>query len=306
MSARQEQRRASLLTAAVAALAIVAPPAACSAADWLSFEPASYESTTNITVDGKELAYRGFSAESPLRFSIEGPTRVKVLVRLRVPADEEDSTCVLDLTRDGAIARAETLSAGPTERGHYVALEGFRPSVLRRIYIDVPTGRHGFEVRPRGPDMADARLFRSARKDPSRVSLAPTGYASVETMLHRDRELVYYLADRSRAVTLEVAGPTTIKVNSRLVCGAGARGRQTYALSVSLDGGGGVTYRIETEPSETVTFRDRTDAVPGALRYFMLDVPDGGHTYGFRVDDTIASGVALKFYIPRGDLLNEP
>ncbi len=305
MQARHEHRAARLLIPE-ATLVLALATATCLAADWISFDPASFESTTNVTVDGKQLDYSRFSAESPLRFAVEGPTRVKVLVRLRVPMNAAETACVFDVTRDGASTSVETLSAGPTEHGYYVALEDFRPSVLRRIYIDVPTGRHGFEIVPRGGCRADARLFRSTSEDPTRVSLAPTDYSAVETMLYKDRELVYYLADRTHGVTLEVAGPTSIKVNSRLVYGAGSTGRRSYVLSVSRDGGQGVQYRIETEPSETVTFRDRTDAVPGALRYFMLEVPEGGHTYEFTADRTAASGIALKFYIPRGDLLNEP
>ncbi len=289
------------------AVALQIPLAACAlAADWLSVEPTSYESRSNVAVDGKQLSYHRFSAESPLRFAVDGPTRLKVLVRLRVPMNADETSCVLDVLRDGAVAAAETLSAGPTERGYYVALEDFRPSVLRRFYVDVPTGRHGYEIVPRGRYRVDARLFRSANEDPSRASLAPEQYASVETMLYKDKELVYYLATESRGVVLEVVGPTSIKVNSRFIYDETVTGKQTYALSVSRDGGDRMLYRVEAEPSETVTFRDRRDAVPGALRYFMLDVPEGSHRYEFDVADAFAPGVALKFYIPRGDLLNEP
>jgi hypothetical protein len=46
--------------------------------------------------------------------------------------------------------------------------------------------------------------------------------------------------------------------------------------------------------------------IPGALRHFVLEVPKGAHTYEFRLVDTVAGGLAVKFYIPRGDLTNEP
>jgi hypothetical protein len=42
------------------------------------------------------------------------------------------------------------------------------------------------------------------------------------------------------------------------------------------------------------------------LRYFTIEVPAGAHSYTFRLADTAAGGVVIKFYIPRGDLSNEP
>lgn len=297
-------RSVSYVLVVAALLAAIASVA--TAADWLSVGPAGYESMSNVTVDGKQLPYYRFSAEAPLRFAVDGPTRVKVLVRLRVPMNASESSCAFDVVRDGAASVAESLSASASERAYYVSLEDFRPSVLRRIYVDVPTGRHGYEVRPRGRYRADARVFRSADEAPSLASLAPREYARAETFLHKDSELVYYMASTERGVVLDVVGPTSIKVNSRLVYDKTMTGGQTYMLGVTRDGGEEMLYKVETRPSETVAFRDREDLVPGALRYFMLEVPSGRHSYEFRVADALASGVALKFYIPRGDLLNEP
>jgi len=287
-------------------LAVAAFPAPASGAEWKSIEPPERESEIRVSVDDKSLTYYRFNGDAPLGFTVEGPTRMKLLVRLRLPMSASGGSCVFDVERDGAVAQTETLSSYPSERAFYISLEDFRPSVIRRVYIDVPTGVHQYQVRPRDRCAAEARVFRSADSTPARLSFAPTEYAGVETFYYRDKELVYYTATEDQSVVLDVIGPTSIKVNSRLIYDQTMAKRQTYVVGVDRNGTQEMLYKVETEPSETVVFRDRDDLIPSALRHFMLEVPEGEHHYVFRVADTLGPALAFNFYIPRGDLSNEP
>jgi len=202
----------------------------------------------------------------------------------------------------------------------------FTPGEIRRVYIDVPTGRHTFDLLAGAGTTVDMRVFESADGSPKRVSLAPRGYAGVETLLTRDRELTYYLATEDDPVVLEASGPTTIKVNARLIFDAAMIGEHSYMLGVrswtgtSSDGDTGdvngsgraardasgdeTIYRLESKASTTLTCRDRGDVLPGALRTFELPVPEGRHTFVFRLAGGQGREVALKFYIPKGDVAN--
>jgi len=298
-------RRALILAVAVVSLAaLVAGPAA--AADWKSFRPAEYSARTKISVGGNERAYYKFTEDEPLTFSIEGPTRVKVLTRVRVPNDRKSVEYGVSISMDGVHQEIVEKEAYPKDGAFYIAFNSFRPGVLRRVYIDVPTGRHGYELRAVGGHSVDVRLFESSQSKPSLASIAPADYGSVETLLYRDKELTYYLMSKTSTVVLDVIGPTNIKVNTRLLYDATMLGDQTYVVGVREGEAPECMYRIDAEPSQTVVMRDRGDVIPGALRHFALEVPDGAHTYEFRLADTVAGEVAVKFYIPRGDLTNEP
>jgi hypothetical protein len=107
-------------------------------------------------------------------------------------------------------------------------------------------------------------------------------------------------------VVLDVNGPTTIRVNTRLLFDRTASKRESYVVGVREPGAAEVVYKIETTPSETVVCRDRSDLLPGALRHFMLEVGPGPHAYEFRLVDTTAGALAIRFHIPRGDIANEP
>ncbi len=305
---RARRLRAALMQTAVLAAAVVTAlmlPLAASAADWKSVTPASSDGRTQIMVDRKTLSYHRATDETPVRFVVEGPTRVKVLTRLRFPTSVTgamDYTVAVAL--DGAphaVHELSTESAGPNAT--YLALEMFSPGKLRRFYIDVPTGRHAFDLTAGGGTTVDVRVFEKADRVPKRVSLAPRSYAGVETLLTRDNELTYYLATASEPVVLEVSGPTAVKVNARLIFDSGMIGEHSYMLGVASQGDETI-YRLESRASTALTCRDRGDVLPGALRTFELPVPEGRHTFVFRLAGGQGRELALKFYIPRGDVAN--
>jgi len=284
--------------------AIFAAPAA--AADWKSFRPASHGGTIRISVEGKENAYYRFTEDEPLTFSVEGPTRVKILTRVRIPNDHETMGYGVTVSRDGVPVETVEKQAYVKEGAFYIAFNMYRPGVIRRIYIDVPTGRHGYELRVADRNTVDARLFESTRTRPPLVSIAPSKFSDVEMLLYKEKELTYYRMSCTSKVVLDVVGPTTVKVNTRLLYGRTMMGDQSYLVGVEQEGQPECLYRIDTEPSHSVLCRDRDDILPGALRHFALDVPPGAHTYTFRLADPTAEGAVIKFYIPKGDLSNEP
>ncbi len=298
-------REAGFPRVVVVAILVLGLTVSASAADWYTVTPASSDGRTQIMVEGKTLSYHRATDETPVRFVVEGPTRVKVLTRLRVPTSVTGAVdYTVNVLLDGApltVEKMATEAAGPNAT--YLALEMYSPGKLRRLYIDVPTGRHAYDLLAGEGTTVDVRVFERADRVPKRVSLAPREYAGVETLLTRDNELTYYLATEDEPVLLEVSGPTTIKVNARLIFDSGMIGEHGYMLGVSSSGDETI-YRLESKASTTLTCRDRGDVLPGALRTFELPVPEGRHTFAFRLAGGQGRELALKFYIPRGDVAN--
>ena len=304
---RARTARAALLIAAALALALpFCSAATAAAADWASIKPIAYASKRNILVESKERAYYQFNSEVPLAFSIEGPTRVKILTRLVMQNDSDEADYAVVVWRDGLPLFTEELETSAAGTATYIQFDGGRPAAIRRVYIDVPTGHHEYQIFAAGRAVVDARVFLSTAPKPRRVSFAPREYASVETFDHRGKELTYYVTTMEESVVLEVVGPTSVKVNTRLLFDPPMTGKLTYVLGVRELGRPEVLYKIKSGASTTVVCRDRTDRTPGALRSFMLDVGEGSHTYELRLAGDVGTELALKFYIPRGDLLNEP
>ncbi|MBD3367313.1 MAG: hypothetical protein GF405_03925, partial [Candidatus Eisenbacteria bacterium] len=78
------RRTVSLLLVLAAAAALTSDAAAL---DWRSFTPTSYAVETQMLVDGETFTYYRLTADEPLVFSVDGPTRLKILTRLRLPND---------------------------------------------------------------------------------------------------------------------------------------------------------------------------------------------------------------------------
>ncbi len=289
-------------------------------------------------VESRALTYYRFDSENALRFVVEGPTRVKILTRLSVsnnlggvgrgesvPAGASTVAYSVEVHRDGVLIDTRELATeAASGKAYYVALTAFTPGKIRRIYIDVPTGTHSYSLKVVGRAMIDARIFESTTQVPKRVSIAPREYGAVETLLHKEKELTYYITTGSSPVVLDVVGPTTVKVNTRILFSASMFGEQVYMLGVRdwnrVSGAGDgnqssgtrsgeseeIVYRLESQASQTVVCRDREDVLPGALRSFELPVEPGLHTITLRLLGIDGGELALKFYIPRGDIANEP
>jgi hypothetical protein len=297
------------LLALLALVCLAAPELLC-AADWKSIKPSSHAGRVELSVDSRTLSYYAFDSDEGLSFAVDGPNRVKVLTRLRIDRAGEchigPAPYTVDVVRDGVLVESVEKTSVPSSHASYVDLPGFAPGRIRRVYIDVPSGRHAYSLSISGDGIVDARVFVAADDRPKLVSLAPTTYAEAVVLYYRDKELTYYLLTNDTGVTLDVVGPTTVKVNTRLLFDSTMSKTQTYTLAVREDDGAERMYKIEARPSETVVLRDRTDVIPGALRSFELEVGAGLHNFEFRLADVMADELALKFYIPRGDLGNEP
>jgi len=303
---RRSRRPLAAALALAAALLVGGSGAAAGAAAWKTIPLSGYAARTAMMVEGKQTTYHRFDAVQPLSFKATGPVRLKVLTRLVIPNSREKDSYALVVVRDGVQVDAKAFDTAPAEKAFYVALDSVRPGVIRRFYLDVPTGEHAYEIRAEGIARVDARVFASTEVGGERVGLAPRDDARPEILVSGDKELTYYLLAEGEPVTLDVVGPTSVRVNVRLMFDAAMQKRESFVVAVGEQGAEEVLTRIETSRSETVRCRDRGDVLPGALRHFALDVAEGRHTYRFRLAEAASGLAAVSFHIPRGDVANAP
>jgi len=304
--ARRSVRPAVAALGLAAALLAGGAGATAAATAWRSIPLSGYAARTAMMVEGKQATYHRFDAGQALSFKVTGPLRLKVLTRLVIPNPREKDSYALLVVRDGVQVDARAFDTVPAEKAFYVALDSVRPGAIRRLYIDVPTGEHAYEIRTEGLARVDARVFASADAAVERVGLAPRDGAQAEVLVSGDRELTYYLLADGAPITLDVVGPTTVRVNVRLMFDASMQKQESFVVAVGEPGGQEVLTRIEAARSQTVRCRDRGDVLPGALRHFTIDVAEGRHAYRFRLAEAASGLAAVSFHIPRGDVANAP
>ncbi len=94
-------------------------------------------------------------------------------------------------------------------------------------------------------------------------------------------------------VTIEVTGPTWIKINSRIPWHDDMKGEQYYTLIVQEDSLKETIFKKKTYRSELIFGRGNKRY--GESRYSLINVPPGAHTYSFYFWNAFSDTILLDF-----------
>jgi hypothetical protein len=300
--------RLSSLLAVTAMLSMIHPVSGQAKATWKSFEARAYKEKAMLVVEGVECRYFLADSETPVEAVVTGPARIKVLTRLDLKGlSEDEAFYTLSVWLDGEKVDSIEKSTHASEVA--VVMPGeTEVGVIRRFYLDVPQGTHVCEVGPanRG-DRVYMRFFRPIEEKKRKlVSLSPSSEAEPLTALYKEKEISYYMLDKSEPVTLELNGPTELKVTSRLHFDESMMGRQNYIVELVIDDSEHRSFQIETTRSSSVTFKEMPGVIPGVAKSFVLPVKKGRHHLAFRLTATAAESAGIRLRIPESDLSIEP
>ncbi len=115
----------------------------------VAFAPEQYDSVARLQfASGSTSAYYHFHADSPLGFTVTGPTTLKVYTRLDF--DHQMSGAqpyALELLRDGVSVNTYHYQADKLDSAAYVGKPQVLPGDRKLLRVPVPRGRHRFELR---------------------------------------------------------------------------------------------------------------------------------------------------------------
>lgn len=302
-------RRPGAAAAAWAALALAlglaaAGPAAAAVTSWREVKPAGGAETLCIATDGHEVSYVGLPDGRGAVFEITGPRRCKLLTR-GVPA-QGAATGRYELTVriDGELAETRALAMTPDAAA--ATCSGGSVSGLRRTYFDVGPGLHRVELggRAAGGIRVAGRLFGEVkRRGTGRAPLTPASYGSVATLqFDSGAQSTYYRPVPGRALVLDVTGPTSLQVHTRVDFDVRMSGTQDFTLELTRDGVDRRTYHVTAEKLAGAVWVETPHLLPGTRHRLRVDVPPGRHRYELRCLRPDACGIASQFQIPVADL----
>lgn len=98
---------------------------------------------------------------------------------------------------------------------------------------------------------------------------------------------------RDNPVTIEITGPTWIKVNTRIPWHTDMKGEQYYTLIAQEDSLKETIFKKKTYRSELIFGRGNKRY--GESRYSLINVPEGKHTYRFYFWSSPSDTVLLDF-----------
>jgi len=260
-----------------------------------------------LSVNGKEQTYFQLGKSGEMKLSLEGPGTLKVFSRLNFTPDlKGPHKYALEIKEGDKILKTHSTTADRSNSA-YKNLE-LIPGKSRKFTLDVPKGFHTyrFSLKEGTPASVSLRFAYNSDADAGKLaSLTPLSYSRVASALIKEKLVSYFVATPEIKVKLRIIGPTKLRIVSRLNYDYQMKGEQKYALQVAENEKLILTKPLQTSKSVGVEYKDWKEVVPGKSQTFYLDVPAGEHNYGFKLTESIAQSVSLRFSIPEGSLANE-
>ena len=307
---RRRPGPAALVLAAVVGGALGGAGNARAADQWVHLKPAAEATGICLVSQGEQFAYTALDPAKPLTFAVSGPRRVKLIARQVSRSgggDQHEFTVIATL--DGAEVARKSFTTQTNPELTVCSGDG-QASTLRRVYVDIPKGKHTLSFTGLSPDggQVAVRVFRQNKRQTSgTVPFAPEGYAELATMqFESGKQSTYYRFDATTPLTFAVTGPTTLQVYTRLDFGKNMLGSHSYALAVVQDGVVAQTFHYDSERLANGFYTERLDLLPGTRKAMKIKVPAGRHHIEVRCVRPDNCGVAAQIRIPRRDLQGHP
>jgi hypothetical protein len=279
---------------------------AAAATSWVSVKDLDGGQAVCLRSGGGQFEYRALVAGDEATCTVDGPRRVKIVSRYMF-ADSDAKRVPYDVTV--SLDGRQILSKASTGRPHadYVRCDdGGRVGSLRRAYVDVPAGRHHLVVRTAtaGAGEVALRVFREVRRKRERwVAFAPASYDEIRTLqFESGAQSRYYHFDAGVPLVIDVAGPTTLRLATRLDFDHTMNGSQNYTLDVTIDEAPWQQFHFDAGELTSAVYLERADILPGVRREARIDVPRGRHRVTVRCVRPEACGIAAMVHIPKSDL----
>lgn len=259
-----------------------------------------------IDIGGKRSAYFRMDRGVDETVHVQGPTRLKCIVRITPDTLGTPVTYAIAVFDAGKRIR---LFRTETEASNLVWNESGEPVAQSQSFIlNVPAGAYKYRFRLIGRHAPSAGLrcldkgFRAAG---TQVVVLPVEVSEPITLIVKEKPLEYAISRADAPVTLKLVGPTRLRVVSRLVYGDRMKGRQPYTVRIDRDGRSVPDKELTTEKSLLAECREQLEWNFGRSRTFFVDIPAGVHRVTLRPSNNDSPGVALRFTIPREDIANE-
>jgi hypothetical protein len=267
-------------------------------------KPTEFGEALTLTVEGKKSSYWACDRENPLVLTVRGPGRVRLITRLAMDGSRRAAKYEIVVRRgEEEVVRhsCEALPAAKVSGGSSGAWGRHR-----NVTFEVPAGRHTYRVflaEPQEGTVAVRPRFLKPRRPRRRVSIAPTSYERVLTLIRSEKEITYYHLTPDAPLKLSIVGPTELQVNTRLDFDRNMKG-DSHSYSVEVREGGATVGRatFEVTRSQVAVYRNKLEVVPGVVKALSVPVPKGVHELEVWLRDTVASGAGAKLYLPAEDV----
>ncbi len=292
--------------AALLAISLLSVQAMAASTSWQEVKRAKGAADECLNIDSSEFSYQIMDMSGSGIFRVTGPRRIKLITRYIFAAgDSSEISYEVYLNRNGkeVIRRSFTVTA----KSNATTCSSDAPVAgLKRMYIDLPRGTHDILVTAssQGSGHIAGRLFQEKKiRKAKSVPFAPDSFLELATLqFDSGSHSTYYRFDSENPIAFTLAGPTSLKVYTRLDFDMKMNGSQAYAVAVYRDGTLWKSFHYNAKKLGTARYMERSDLLPGSRKTLRISVPSGSHQYEIRCIRPEACGLTAQIRIPKSDL----
>ena len=271
---------------------------------------ASAEEEVELIVSDRTHRYERLSHAMWSTTTVRGPGRLRLLFRAGLPPALDGTVdYAIDLRVDGG--PVERLSFSGVGRSRAVVFRDGRlgvPAQLRDRILNLGAGYHNVDVRIARssagmlPIFLRTQLEKKKRRPRRWVSLNPLDDAERVDLVVREQYVTYHRNQPGKGFSVEVIGPTQLRIFSRIENRPEMRGRIHYRLQIKEEGKVINTFRLNSRRSDIASYKTDETLVPGQAREIVIPVRSGLHRYEITPIDPDKDVLLARFMLPRSDL----
>jgi hypothetical protein len=255
----------------------------------------------------KTRYYYSLSDKDPSTISLEGPGKLRVITRARfVSSEEENLNYEIIYSLDGAAPKViEMNSKSPAKEAHYLNTKLGKPGQLKDFEIDLGRSHHtiNFKRSSGSPPVAARYFFTPSRaKKTEWIAYSPLQPSEPVNLISRESLLAYYRFTEEQPLFVTVNGPTQLRVLTRIENHFQMKGRIHYRVQVKENAKVSNTYQLSSRRSDVTVYEVAQDLIPGKACEFVINVPNGRHSYQIVPLDQDKKSVLARCLLPKKDV----
>ena len=220
--------------------------------------------------------------EDSIIYQVNGPARIELITRYPSPEKSKKShpfsyQLIVDNEEPIKINHRYKLQKSirsVQHPSHYYTYSG-------NYFINIKDGDHKLTMSANA-DQKYPVLLRVIKKDFKKSlnnvhELQPMVFQANQTVVVSGKEIFYYDLVHGRPLQLDMDGPKTLRILSRLLFDEEMGSEESFRIRVKSGRKVLGTYYMSTERSSDSTVKDQPDKVPGKWRTCEVTIPAGKH-----------------------------
>ncbi|MCK5832901.1 hypothetical protein KAH81_04430 [bacterium] len=253
--------------------------------------PKDYVTECALVSGESRFSYAQANSESSTLWNVSGPGYVKIYVRT-----EAGKNASVQLLIDGKEYKKYSISEKDSQKYKMEVGKSRRLNISQAkiIKIKIAKGKRNIELKSDG--ILYTRLVLVSQK-PS--ALAPESYEKALSLINGDNKTTYYIGTAKKPIEIEYKGAGTLTVWSRLAFDKNMKGTQHYTVVAETVGDKKVRSKLESVISETSTWSNDGNVIPGKARTFKIKLKKGTNQIKLWSENTSGPYCAFRFSVKK-------